>query len=56
MMAERFTGFWDDGEHVATTIGPIALDDLLERLRARLEATPAGTNVRIDLIAWADGD
>lgn len=51
-MAECFTGFWDDGESVATTVGPVALDDLMERLRARLEAMPAGTNVRIDLIAW----
>jgi len=62
-MAERFTGFWeatgrdDDGvyrEEVLTTIGPWPLEEILERLRERLETVPAGTNVRIDLIAWAD--
>jgi hypothetical protein len=54
-MAERFTGFWEDddgGGTVLTTITPIPLDDLLERLRARLEALPPGTVVRVDLIAW----
>jgi hypothetical protein len=54
-MTEHFTGFWedDDGDGtMATTIGPIPVDDLLERLRARLEAVPPGTVVRVDLIAW----
>lgn len=57
-MAERFTGFWETGPSfeepdgvVVTTIGPIDLDDLLERLRVRLQATAPGVNVRIDLIA-----
>lgn len=52
MMAERFTGFWEDDETVATTVGPVPVDVLLERLRVRLEETPPGAHVRIDLIAW----
>jgi hypothetical protein len=52
-VAEHFTGFWDDGDTVVTTLGPVPLDDLLERLRVRLEAVPTGTVVRVDLIAWA---
>jgi hypothetical protein len=58
-MAERFTGFWETGPSfeepdgiVLTTIGPLEIDDLLERLRVRLAATEPGVNVRIDLIAW----
>lgn len=55
-MAERFTGFWEDNADdvgtVATTIGPIPLEDLLDRLRRRLEEVPPGTTVRVDLIAW----
>lgn len=53
-MASHFTGFWEDDEgegNVATTIGPVPLDDLLERLRRRLEAVPDGTTVRVDLVA-----
>jgi hypothetical protein len=53
-MAERFTGFWEDNDgegNVSTTVGPIGVDDLLERLRVRLEAVPPGTMVRVDLIA-----
>lgn len=53
-MAERFTGFWEDHETIATTIVPIALEDLLERLRARLEAAGPGVRIRIDLISWED--
>jgi hypothetical protein len=55
-MAERFTGFWEDNDGegtVATTVGPTDVDDLLERLRARLLEVPPGTIVRIDLVAWA---
>jgi hypothetical protein len=55
MMAERFTGFWEDDEGdgtMATTIVAMPVDALLERLRVRLEEAPAGTRVRIDLIAW----
>jgi hypothetical protein len=55
-MAERFTGFWEtaggEGE-VATTVGPIPTEDLLERLRVRLEAAEPGAIIRIDLIAWS---
>jgi hypothetical protein len=54
-MAERFTGFWEDDSTVATTVGPMLIDDLLERLRVRLQETAPGTVVRIDLIAW-DGE
>ena len=55
-MAERFTGFWDDGELVFTTIGPLNLDELIERLRARLRELEPGRNVRIDLISWREDD
>jgi hypothetical protein len=54
-MAERFTGFWEDDADdgtVATTIVEMPIDALLERLRVRLEAAPAGTRIRVDLIAW----
>lgn len=55
-MATHFTGFWDTGAEVATTIGPVPLDALLGRLRARLAAMPAGENVRVDLISYEDAD
>jgi hypothetical protein len=56
----RFTGFWEASgfaieDEVATTFTYVETDDLLERLRARLEAVPPGTHVRVDLIAW-DGE
>jgi hypothetical protein len=57
-MSERFTGFWEDSgtperePHVMMTEGPIDVDDLLERLRARLHELEPGVNVRIDLISW----
>lgn len=54
-MAERFTGFWEDDEGdgtMATTIVAMPVDALLERLRVRLEDAPAGTRIRVDLIAW----
>lgn len=56
----RFTGFWEaTGPAIETemsaSISYIDTDDLLERLRVRLEAVPPGTHVRIDLIAW-DGE
>jgi hypothetical protein len=58
-MAELFTGFWEargaDVDEVAATIRYEPIGELLERLRVRLEAVPAGTHVRVDLIAW-DGD
>ena len=53
-----FTGFWEargDGvEEVAVTIQYLPADELLRRLQARLESVPAGTHIRIDVIAWAD--
>lgn len=56
-----FTGFWetrytvdDRPPELATTVGPIDVDVLLDRLRKRLDDVPAGTWVRIDLIAWDD--
>jgi hypothetical protein len=58
-MAERFTGFWEtDGPEpeVATTISYWGVDELLERLRVRLEQVPPGTHVRVDLIAWDGTD
>jgi hypothetical protein len=55
-MAELFTGFWEargsDLDEVFATVRYEPVDDLLERLRVRLESVPAGTHVRIDLIAW----
>lgn len=54
-MAERFTGFWETTEDppvVATTLGPIHVEDLIERLRQRLLEIPPGVNIRIDLISW----
>jgi S-methylmethionine-dependent homocysteine/selenocysteine methylase len=48
----RFTGFFEAGGDVSTTVSYVETEDLLERLRARLEAVPPGTWVRIDLIAW----
>lgn len=59
-MSERFTGFWEDTGTperepvVATTIGPVHVDDLLERLRERLLELEPGVNVRIDLISWGE--
>lgn len=58
-MAERFTGFWEDDEGdgtMATTIGPVLIDALLDRLRVRLEEAAPGARIRIDLIAWALDD
>lgn len=58
-MTDCFTGFWETrytaverAPEVATTMGPVDVDTLLERLRERLLDVPAGTWVRIDLIAW----
>jgi hypothetical protein len=53
-VAERYTGFWDDGEHVRMTLGPMALDELIERLTERLRELEPGRKVRIDLISWRD--
>jgi hypothetical protein len=56
----RVTGFWEsEGPNtppeVRTTIGPVAIDDLLERLRGRLETLEPGSRVRVDLIVgWND--
>jgi hypothetical protein len=55
-----FTGFWetrfttDRPPELATTVGPVTATELLGRLRARMDDVPAGTWVRIDLIAWED--
>lgn len=58
-MAELFTGFWEAQgaglDDVAASVRYEPVDVLLERLRARLAEVPAGTHVRIDLVAW-DGD
>lgn len=55
----KFTGFWESNDEsevdVSTTIREVEADELLERLRVRLEAAEPGTHIRIDLIAW-DGD
>lgn len=55
-MAERFTGFMEssDGELMLTTVGPVEVDELIERLRVRLHELPLGINVRIDLISWGE--
>lgn len=57
-MAERFTGFWEatgpDVDEVATTISYWETDQILDRLRERLESVPPGTHVRVDLIAWSE--
>jgi hypothetical protein len=56
----RFTGFVeadppDGGDQlVMSTVGPVDVDDLFERLKAKVIELPPGTNVRIDLIAWDD--
>jgi hypothetical protein len=51
----KFTGFWEAGDDMAMTFSYVETEDLLERIRVRLEAVPAGTWVRIDLIA-RDGE
>jgi hypothetical protein len=57
-MADLFTGFWEakggDLDVVFTTVRYEPVDVLLERLRVRLAEVPAGTHVRIDLVAWDD--
>jgi hypothetical protein len=55
----RVTGFWEsrtpEGDpEVLTTIKPIEVEDLLERLRERLSDASPGTLVRVDLIVWGD--
>lgn len=52
----RFTGFMEssDGELMLTTVGPVELDELMERLRARIAELEPGTSVRVDLISWGD--
>lgn len=52
-----FTGFLeirgpDVETTVSTTIRYLSIDETLDRLRARLEAVPPGTHVRVDLISW----
>lgn len=57
-MADRFTGFYEargfDVDEVSTTVTYLPVDELLERLRARLLGLPPGACVRIDLIAWGE--
>jgi hypothetical protein len=54
----KFTGFYEsrtphaEDDEVLTTLSYVELDDLLERLRARLEDVPPGSHVVVDLIAW----
>jgi type IV secretory pathway ATPase VirB11/archaellum biosynthesis ATPase len=55
----KFTGFIEatgaDGEElVLTTVGPVDVDDVFERVKAKVLELPPGTDVRIDLIAWND--
>ena len=54
MNGMRFTGFMEtsDGELMLTTIGPVELDDLIERIRQKIGELPPGVNIRVDLISW----
>jgi hypothetical protein len=57
----KFTGFWEASgprleEEIAVTLSYVETEDLLERLRVRLESVPPGTWVRLDLIAWDGAD
>lgn len=59
MSENRVTGFWEstapEGQsEVLTTVTPIPVDELLERLRARLSDASPGTLVRVDLIVWGE--
>lgn len=51
----KFTGFLEltgpETEQVLTTIGPVELDELLARVKTRIEEAPPGTSARVDLIA-----
>lgn len=51
-----FTGFWEakgaDTDEMSATITHLDTDELLARLKARMEACQPGTRIRIDLIAW----
>jgi hypothetical protein len=56
-----FTGFWEaeipNGEaEVATSIKYLTTEQLLERLRVRMDAAEPGTRIRIDVIAWDEGE
>ena len=59
MTVPTFTGFWEmtgpDVDEVSCTISYLPADELLERIRVRLEAAPPGVHVRIDLVSW-DGE
>jgi len=56
----KFTGFYEargpDTDELATTVSYVPVDELLGRIRVRLNEVPPGTHVRIDLIAWADDE
>lgn len=51
-----FTGFWEatgDGvDEVATSVKYLTTDQLLERIRARMENAADGTHIKIDIVAW----
>lgn len=45
------TGFEYSEELLTTTIVPVEIDDLFERMKRKLLELPPGTSVRIDLIS-----
>jgi hypothetical protein len=53
-----FTGFWEaKGEgvdEVATSVKYLQTDQLLDRLRERMNSVPPGTHVHIDVTAWGE--
>jgi hypothetical protein len=54
-----FTGFWEarppsGDEEVATSVKYLTTDQLLDRLRERMNAAEPGTHIRVDVIAWGD--
>jgi hypothetical protein len=56
-----FTGFFEarpphGPEEVSTSVKYLTTDQLLERLRERMESAEPGTHIRIDVIAWGEED
>lgn len=55
-----FTAFWEangpDGEEEMrfTALQPLPTDELLDRLRDRMNYVPAGTIIRVDMVAVGD--
>jgi hypothetical protein len=56
--ARMFTGFWEartgEEREVATSIKYLTTDQLLERLRDRMNSAEPGTHIRIDVVAWGE--